>query len=326
MQVMVTAEIGIALIQEPYLYQGKLLGIISRYRIFAAGVGNSRAAVVISDTTIDAILITQLSDNDAVLLEIDNGQTRFYAASIYLDYNDTIGNNIKTIEKIVKFTKGAKLILAIDSNSRSTTWHDVRTNSRGKELEEFLASNQLHIINEESTKTTFHSSRGSSNIDLTIGNNQMLATIRGWEISEEESCSDHSIIKFTLNFTTNNKEQTYICQGKRYIMKEQQHTEFCIKLHQLISKNYQISNDEENAKGTDEALEVILKGHNDIREFMELFDETIQSTCKATLKHRTLLHTSVKGKTVPWWTDNFRTIRKRTNALRRRYQRTLRND
>ena len=125
MQVMVTEEIGIALIQEPYLYQGKLLGIISRYRIFAAGVGNSRAAVVISDTTIDAILITQLSDNDAVLLEIDNGQTRFYAASIYLDYNDTIGNNIKTIEKIVKFTKGAKLILAIDSNSRSTTWHDV---------------------------------------------------------------------------------------------------------------------------------------------------------------------------------------------------------
>jgi len=122
MQVMVTEEIGIALIQEPYLYQGKLLGIISRYRIFTAGDGNSRAAIVISDTTIDAILITQLSD-DAVLLEIDNGQMRFYAASIYFDYNDTIGNI--TIEKIVEFTKGAKLILAIDSNSRSTTWHDV---------------------------------------------------------------------------------------------------------------------------------------------------------------------------------------------------------
>ena len=75
----------------------------------------------------------------------------------------------------------------------------------------------------------------------------MLAAIRDWETSEEESFSDHSIIKFTLNFTTNNIEQTYICQGKRYIMKEQQHTEFCIKLHQLISKNYQIPNDEEKA-------------------------------------------------------------------------------
>jgi hypothetical protein len=73
-----------------------------------------------------------------VLLEIDNGETNFYAASIYLDYSEPMENNIKTLEKILKFTKGAKLIIAMDSNSRSTTWHDVMTNSRGKLLEEFL--------------------------------------------------------------------------------------------------------------------------------------------------------------------------------------------
>jgi len=39
-----------------------------------------------------------------------------------------------------------KLLLAIDSNSRSTTWHDIKTKSRGKALEEFLTYNQLHII------------------------------------------------------------------------------------------------------------------------------------------------------------------------------------
>jgi len=205
MQVITTEKIGIALIQEPYLFHGRPLGITNRYRTFIAGEGNSRAAIVVSDTTIDALLITQLLDNDAVLLEIDNGHTHFYAASIYLDYNDPIENSIKTIEKIVKFTKGAKFIIAIDSNSRSTTWYDVLTNSRGEALDEFFASNQLHIINEDSTKTTLHSSRGSSNIDLTIVNDQMLAAIKDWEISEEESCSDHNIIKFNLNFTTDNK-------------------------------------------------------------------------------------------------------------------------
>jgi hypothetical protein len=107
-----------------------------------------------------------------------------------------------------------------DSNSRSTTWYDVLTNSKGKVLEVFFASNQLHIINEDSTKT-FHSSRGSSNIGLTIVNNQMLAAIKDWEISEEKSCSDHKIIKFNLSFTTNNKEQKYIFLGTRYITKEQ---------------------------------------------------------------------------------------------------------
>jgi len=151
MQVITIENIGIALIQELYLFRGRPLGITKRYRTFIAVEGNSRAAIVVSDTTIDALLITQLSDNDAVLLEIDNGQTHFYAASIYLDYNDSIENNIKTIEKMVTFTKGAKLIIAIDSNSRSTTWYYVLTNSRGNALEKFFASYQLHFINEDST-------------------------------------------------------------------------------------------------------------------------------------------------------------------------------
>jgi hypothetical protein len=45
-------------------------------------------------------------------------------------------------------------------------------------MEDFVASNQLHIINEERTLTTFQSSRGESNIDLTIANNKMLANIQ----------------------------------------------------------------------------------------------------------------------------------------------------
>jgi hypothetical protein len=82
MQVITTEKIGIALMQEVYLFQGRPLGITNRYRIFTADEGKSRAAIVVSDTTIDALLITQLSDNDAVLLEIDNGQIHIYAASI----------------------------------------------------------------------------------------------------------------------------------------------------------------------------------------------------------------------------------------------------
>ena len=124
-----------------------------------------------------------------------------------MNYKDPIQNSIKTIENIIKFTKEIKLIIAMDNNSRSTTRHDVLTSSRGKVLEEFFASNQLHIIDEDSTKTTFQSRRGSSNIDLTIVNNQMIAFIKDWEISEEESCSDHNIIKFNLKFTTNDKKQ-----------------------------------------------------------------------------------------------------------------------
>jgi hypothetical protein len=67
---------------------------------------------------------------------------------------------------------------------------DVITNSRGRKLEEYLASKQLHITNEESERTTFHNSRGSSNIDLTITNNKLISYVNRWEISSEESLSD----------------------------------------------------------------------------------------------------------------------------------------
>jgi hypothetical protein len=59
-------------------------------------------------------------------------------------------------------------------------------------------SKQLHIINEQSCYTTFRSSRDASNINLTVTNNQALYTVRELVISDQESCSDHSILKYVL--------------------------------------------------------------------------------------------------------------------------------
>jgi hypothetical protein len=124
-QLIPTDKIGMALIQESYQHQGELTGITKGYRTFAYGEGKRRTAIIIiiiiQDNTIDALLITQLSDNDAVLLEISNEKLSFYAARVYFDYNEPIDNNNKTVERILKFTKGKKLLLAIDSNSCSTT-------------------------------------------------------------------------------------------------------------------------------------------------------------------------------------------------------------
>jgi hypothetical protein len=53
----------------------------------------------------------------------------------------------------------------------------------GKILEEYIISKGLHIMNEESEQTTFQNRIGSSNIDLTIVNNQLLNALKNWEIS-----------------------------------------------------------------------------------------------------------------------------------------------
>ena len=95
MQLISTDKIGMILIQQPYHYQGKLTGITKGYRKYVYGEGKHRAAIIVQDNTIDALLITQLSDKDAVHLEINNGKLSFYAASVYFDFNEPIDKNIK---------------------------------------------------------------------------------------------------------------------------------------------------------------------------------------------------------------------------------------
>jgi len=65
-------------------------------------------------------------------------------------------------------------------------------------MEEYIISKNLNIMNEENELTTFQKRRGSNNIDLTIVNNQLRTALKNWEISEEESCSDHNIIKYSF--------------------------------------------------------------------------------------------------------------------------------
>ncbi len=63
-------------------------------------------------------------------------------------------------------------------------------------------------MNERSERTTFHNRRGKSNIDLTTVNNPLLKALRNWEIWDEESCSDHSILNYTLVSAINRKGNT----------------------------------------------------------------------------------------------------------------------
>ena len=69
-----------------------------------------------------------------------------------------------------------------------------------------------------------------------------------------------------------------------------------------------------------------LKRQKDIGAFVEKFNETIQSTCKKTFKCLNSPNNTDKGKSVPWWTDALKLMRKKTNSLRRQYQRTLHNE
>jgi hypothetical protein len=89
-QFMTEANMDITFIQEPYVYQNQVSGISRKYRIFACGHGRKRAATVVTNKSTDALLIHQISEEDIVVVEINQGNMKFTAASIYLDIENEI--------------------------------------------------------------------------------------------------------------------------------------------------------------------------------------------------------------------------------------------
>jgi hypothetical protein len=132
--------------QETHKLQNKVAGK-SNYKIFTTGDGRSRAAVVVTNNQIDAILIKQLSDADTVVVEIINGSLKFILVSMYFDREHPIELDLVKIEAVMQHAKGAEVLIAMGSISRFTLWHDTLTNTRGRILEEFITSKQLNTLN-----------------------------------------------------------------------------------------------------------------------------------------------------------------------------------
>ena len=117
-----------------------------QYRRYTAGTGKHRAAIIITNSNIDAIQISKLSYEDTVVLEMIYEGMSFLAANMYFDIDDQIQNNLKEMNKLVRFAKEGRILIAVHTNARSKPWQDAKTNARGTKLEEYLVSRHLHIM------------------------------------------------------------------------------------------------------------------------------------------------------------------------------------
>jgi predicted Rdx family selenoprotein len=78
---------------------------------------------------------------------------------------------------------------------------------------------RLHI-KEESRFTTFESSRGNSNVDLTLTDDTFVTLVKEWQRSEQESFPDHRIITFRIE-TQIGPTRQYIHHGIKYVTSEE---------------------------------------------------------------------------------------------------------
>jgi len=273
-------EPDIILIQEPYEYHNKITGIDRKYRIYKAGTSKHKAAIIIINNNIDTTLITKLSDEDNVVVEITHEKWKFFAASMYFDLKEQIEINFNKMDELMQCAKGRRILIAMDSNSRSKTWHDNKTNSRGRKLEEFLASRHLHIINKESERPNFFNNRGSSNIDLTTANNNLIADINERRVSNEESLLDHNYLQYKIRKGgARNQNYNYTGQGTRSIIKEEKRQVFDRNLVQEIRKLAINIYMEGGTEELDRYLSTKTATENDLEQQVDNFSKAVQTSC-----------------------------------------------
>ena len=325
MQITEEESTDILCIQEPYTIQNKVVGIPNKFRTYTIAGTRSRAAIVVTNNHIDVLLLKQHSDADAVVAEITVDGVKLILASMYFDIGRQIEVDLSKIETVLQHANGVGVLLAIDSNARSVSWHDSTINARGRTLDEYLMSKQLYILNEESHNTTFRNRRGVSNIDLTIITNQLLRTVEQWEISDQESSSDHNIIKYVIG-QGDSKRESVDFQDVRYLFKKENYATFQENLIQLAETTLCGLHKAETTDDLDIMLCARIAEEADVEKSIEEFHVILKTACNKTYrKHRTSKKTTTH-KSVPWWTEELTILRKRTNALRRRHQRTRNND
>jgi hypothetical protein len=276
-------KVDIICIQEPYIYQGRAAGLDSKYRTYTAGEAQSRTAITIRNKEVDAMLISQLSDEDNITLEITRGDTTLILASMYWDRQKPIEQDLTKFDKILKHGIREGVIIAMDSNARSTTWHDTTTNNRGKQLEEYIMSKQLHIMNEPSTKTTFENRIGKSNIDLTLATSNVLRRITDWSISDEKSNSDHSIISYDIKTSNNHKNNTNT-KERKFGVHSVNTEKYKENIHRTVESIIWERSKENGEDDLDTRLyERILKD-NQTEKQMEDFSEAMRIACEQSFK------------------------------------------
>jgi len=185
-------QTDLAFVQEPYIIHNEMAKIPKSLRTYVSGNARKRSALLVNNKETDVVLITLFSDEDCIVAEISYRNTKFYGIISFSDITEDNEINVMKTEQILNYSKGQGLLIPADSNARSKTCYDKITNQRGKVLEDFLTIYNLYIVNDKS-EPTFETIRGSSYVDLTIVNNQLLRRVTDWTCGIQESCSDHNI-------------------------------------------------------------------------------------------------------------------------------------
>ncbi|GBN38144.1 Putative protein in type-1 retrotransposable element R1DM [Araneus ventricosus] len=283
----------IYLIQEPYTYKGKVVGLPLSWKILSAE--NAKVLVAVRNNNIN--IIARHVSREIVIADLFDCNGQITVDSIYFPPSKDKTRAISDLEASIKDLDTSKLVLGGDINMRSILWGpdipDHRAADDGGPFVDFILKYSLQIINNPDSPSTFESKNGKSWIDVTVSSRGLHNKISNWTVNKNVF-SDHSYLSFDISLAAG-PIGGFLRISKRKIY----------KLGNLVADKFR------NAEAEISKIHT-KKGLND---WIQALTDFVRSVCKWTLPKKAA-HLKV-----PWWDLELELQRKKTRALRFRYQR-----
>jgi hypothetical protein len=200
-------KIDVALMQEPYVRRGRLVGLeTSPIRIILSPGVQQRgaqnilhgAAIIVFNPALNVLSRNDLTcDNFAVATISAEDDKEINLISAYFKYREPTAELIEVLRRI-KRDCGDRTLIGADINAFSKNWYSRKTDRRGLIVEDMIAEEQLILANKIHPLFTFSGPRGENNIDITLTTRDLSMEIDGWDIIEGEITSDHRLIRYNI--------------------------------------------------------------------------------------------------------------------------------
>jgi hypothetical protein len=301
---MLENNISIALIQEPYTINGRLVILPTSFQVISFN-GACKAAIVLNSSVMEIMEVSSLTTEYCACAWVNSAWGGFYLSSVYCQYGSSIHPFLDYIKKAVNLAANKPICLGLDANAVSSLWHskcirsDRAQDARNSDIEECIISCNLNVLNEPSQYYTFSTANGQSDIDLSLSNDAWNPCTTTWTIKPEWCISDHNCILIEKSFTrtaVSTKTPSWILKDADWI----EHGRL------LAEYSWEFGLDEFLVLSVDDKITVL--------------GEWLLSANKRSLRKR-FPH---KKRSVPWWNNDLHESRRQLRISRRQLQRRRR--
>ncbi|GBN70533.1 hypothetical protein AVEN_186876-1 [Araneus ventricosus] len=283
------------IVQEPYIPKGKSFGLPLKWRTAKSHTGT--VLISVRHPAI-AMLVRTITDH-VVAVDLSRSGDQITVVAFYFPPSIAQSCLVRELEGVCDSLGATFLLLAGDANVRNSLWgpavQDHRHHDEGGPLIDFILARNLYIWNDSASLPTFETDRAQSLIDITLSSQSLVPRKGRWEVSRT-IISDHNFISFSLTGSAGDTPASGPPRlgYSRLLSLAKEAAEFYAvhapELHSLTSKA---------------SLEAWILG--------------LENSLHTAFSSGTASRVSLP--TVPWWDGELESQRKKTRALRARFQR-----